>query len=142
MPAAEIAAGWRAQASTFLSEEQISVLTAELADDPFLDRLRDHLERAEVGWRLLIAGPEAEVLAVQSEAVQVGAVASEIAAFVTDTATRRVRCAHCRTVHRGELSPGDTYRCAGCGYLLLVHPHLSRVHGAYLGARADAEVAQ
>jgi len=140
-PAAGIAAGWRAQAGGFLPEEQVSLLTAETADVPFLDRLREHLAQAEVGWRMLIAGPEAEVLAVQSEAIQAGAVPSEIASFVTGVAIRRIRCAHCRTLHRAELSPGDTYRCAGCGYLLLVHPHVSRLHGAYLGARADAEVA-
>jgi DNA-directed RNA polymerase subunit RPC12/RpoP len=139
--AAAIAADWRAQAATFLPEERLSVLTAEMADDPFLDRLREHLAQAEVGWRLLIVGEEAEVLAVQREAIHAGAIAAEIAVFVTGTPSRRIRCAHCHTVHREELSPGETYRCAGCGYLLLIHPHLSRVHGAYLGARADAEVA-
>jgi dimethylamine monooxygenase subunit C len=101
--------------------------------------LAAQLEGASVGWRLLVAGPEADVLRARSRALQSGAVPVEVLAFVTGVPVRRVHCAHCRTETETGAAVGDTCPCAGCGRTLHVYHHVSRRLGAYLGYMIDAE---
>lgn len=114
-------------------------LHGDTADEAVLTRLRQRVSRTAVGWRLMVAGPEADVLGVSAEALRYGALPAEIRAHVTSTQRRKVRCVHCGTVADVNAQPGEVFHCAGCGHNLLVHHHLSRSLGIYLGFRADAE---
>ncbi|MQA97346.1 MAG: hypothetical protein GEV11_22910, partial [Streptosporangiales bacterium] len=69
----------------------------ERADGEALRALRAELGRARVGWRLMLAGPEADVRPARAEAVTHGAVPAEIRAHITPGA-HRVYCPACATV--------------------------------------------
>lgn len=91
------------------------------------------LAAARVGYRLLLAGPEADLLALRARAGVL--LDAEITLHVTDSRERVVRCARCRTATRTEAAVLD---CAGCGLRLAVHDHVSTVHGAHLGSWSGA----
>ncbi|MFI5952653.1 dimethylamine monooxygenase subunit DmmA family protein [Cryptosporangium sp. NPDC051539] len=95
--------------------------------------LAGQVRGARVGWRLLVAGPEADVLRARAVAIDGGAVPAEVTAVVTDDRWRRVWCPHC-----GATTPtdGPSVRCSGCGRALVVGHHLSRRRAAYLGSLA------
>lgn len=112
---------------------------AERADDSVLAALREQVERARVGWRLMLAGPEADVLPAQSVALRHGAVPAEVRVHVTSTRDKRVHCPHCRDVTRADLAVDETVPCDGCDRELVVYHHVSRRLGAYLGFMVDAE---
>lgn len=114
---------------------------AARADLPALAALEDHLGSATVGVRLMLAGPEADVLAARSAAVRCGLVDAELRTAVTDTGLKRVFCAHCRTTTEGVVAVAAEVECSGCRRRLHVYAHLSRRLGAYLGFMADAEEA-
>jgi hypothetical protein len=103
---------------------------ADRLDEPLLADFRAELAGAVVGWRLLLCGPEADLLILQAEAIRAGAILPEIQARVTSRATRRVYCAHCRTVGRGAV-------CPGCGTVLTVSDHRSPRLAAYLGFKHE-----
>jgi hypothetical protein len=109
------------------------------AGDEWLQPLRRHLERARVGTRLMVAGPELEVLDVIRTAHAAGAVDAELRCWVSEDELRRVQCPHCHAHTVARVAVGGTTDCAGCGRSLLVYHHVSRRHGAYLGFMADAE---
>jgi hypothetical protein len=114
-------------------------LHAPEASAEVLAALGAHVAAATVGWRLLVAGPEADVLAACAVATDGGALAAEISAVMTDRRRRRVRCVHCAATTETE-APAVT--CPGCGRALRVEPSLSRRHAAYLGLaapRSDAD---
>lgn len=113
--------------------------TARRADEPTLALLEARLAAARVGWRLMLAGPELDVLAARALATRLGALEAEIRVAVTSTRRRRVWCAHCRTTtETGQPVSGET-PCRGCGRRLHVYAHVSRRQGSYLGFQADAE---
>jgi hypothetical protein len=95
--------------------------------------LADETSKARVGWRLMLAGPEIDVLRACAVAENGGALASEIVGFVVESRRRRVRCAHCGTTTDAE---SVTVECVGCGRRLRVEAHVSRRHAAYLGVEA------
>ncbi|WP_138734548.1 dimethylamine monooxygenase subunit DmmA family protein [Modestobacter excelsi] len=115
-----------------------AVLLAGSAEEA-MPRLAVQLQGASVGWRLLVAGPEADVLRARSRALEAGAVPAEVLTFVTGVPVRRVHCAHCRTETETGAAVGGTCPCAGCGRTLHVYHHVSRRLGAYLGYMIDAE---
>lgn len=94
---------------------------------------------ARVGTRVAVAGPEVDVLEFQGVLLDAAFLREEVLSFATSADVIRVRCVHCRTTLRARARPGGVVRCEACGYDLLVHHHVSRAHGAYLGFRADAE---
>jgi hypothetical protein len=98
--------------------------------------LAGQLASARVGWRLLLAGPEADVLALRALALDAGAVDAEVRCHATSTTEKVVRCAHCSAHTRAEVPLGGLVTCPGCGRALTVQRHLSRRHGAHLGVRA------
>ena len=104
------------------------------ADDDALRELAADLERATVGWRLLLAGPEIDVLRAHAVALEGGALDAEVTILVTDDRRRRVRCAHCTATTEADVRPDERVRCAGCGRTLVVHAHVSRVRAASRGA--------
>jgi dimethylamine monooxygenase subunit C len=101
--------------------------------------LRRQLGTARVGLRLMVAGPELEVLDVLRIARAAGAIEAEWRAHVTAVPARRVQCTHCHQHTIGAVSVGDTIRCGGCTRSLVVYHHVSRAHGAYMGYMVDAE---
>lgn len=105
----------------------------ESATDEALMLLGDEMGKAKVGWRLMLTGPEIDVLRACAVAENRGALASEILAFVVGSRQRRVWCAHCGTTTDAQ---AGTVECAGCGRRLRVEAHVSRRHAAYLGVEA------
>ena len=126
--AAPIAAGWKARITAPVWYWQGEAATGEV-----LALLATEIQNAKVGWRLMLAGPEVDVLRACAVAEKGGAVASEIVAFVVEGPRRRVWCAHCGTTTDGEAA---TIECGGCARRLKIEPHVSRRHAAYLGVEA------
>ncbi|MEU9059197.1 dimethylamine monooxygenase subunit DmmA family protein [Streptomyces sp. NPDC048430] len=111
------------------------------ADEEAVASLAHELRGATVGWRLLLAGPETDVLLLEATALREGALRAEIRAHITDTSERRTRCTHCGRTTRSRTPVGAMLPCAGCGRTLVVYHHVSRRHAAYMGFMADAEEA-
>lgn len=103
------------------------------------EALDAQLRAARVGWRLMLAGPEADVLALRSRAITAGAVDEEIRCQVTSRERLVVHCAHCAADTETTASPGAEVRCGGCRQPLHIYSHVSRFRGSYLGFRADVE---
>lgn len=114
-------------------------LEAATANDEALASLRTAIESTTVGFRLLIAGPEADVYLARSAALACGAQLDEIALCVTERSRRRVHCAHCKTVTETGQPIGAVVPCATCARSLLIYHHFSRRTGAYLGFMVNAE---
>lgn len=109
------------------------------ADDDSLGLLARQVAEARVGWRLMLAGPEVDVLAARSVAIGLGVLDAEIRTVVTGAARKRVFCPHCRGTTETAAPVAAEVPCAGCGRRLHVYGHVSRRLGAYLGFMADAE---
>jgi dimethylamine monooxygenase subunit C len=104
-----------------------------------LTELGTQVHAATVGWRLMLAGPETDVLRARAVAVAGGALDAEITILVSADERRRVWCAHCGQTTDAAVAVGEVVDCAGCGRSLLVYHHVSRRHAAYLGFLNDAE---
>ena len=136
--AAPVARTWRAEAGAAgIPAEQLSAASA----GPLLGELDTRLATARVGIRLMVAGPECDVLRIGAVALARGLLTAETTTFATDDRVRRVWCPHCDTTTTAEVPVGGRTGCAGCGRTLLVHHHVSRREGCYLGFSADAEEA-
>ncbi|GAA1391117.1 hypothetical protein GCM10009613_32980 [Pseudonocardia kongjuensis] len=136
--AATVARTWRAEAGAAgIPAEQLSAASA----GPLLGELDTRLATARVGIRLMVAGPECDVLRIGAVALARGLLTAETTTFATDDRVRRVWCPHCDTTTTAEVPVGGRTGCAGCGRTLLVHHHVSRREGCYLGFSADAEEA-
>lgn len=97
------------------------------------------LATALVGWRLMIAGPADACLRLRAHAVRHGVGDDEITVASTAVTHLDVHCAHCRAVTRAEVELEGVVRCIACKRSLVVHHHVSRRIGAYLGSMADAD---
>ncbi|MGN6032764.1 MAG: dimethylamine monooxygenase subunit DmmA family protein [Thermomicrobiales bacterium] len=108
--------------------------------DDWLEKLPEwFVEEAStrvVGWRVAVAGEEHAVLAVAEAARLAGLLPSELVLHAETWERRRVYCPICATVSVAGCAGTDAVRCAGCGRLLAVQPHLSRRKGAHLGTLA------
>ncbi|MGY1631706.1 dimethylamine monooxygenase subunit DmmA family protein [Geodermatophilus sp. SYSU D01186] len=87
-----------------------------------------------VGARLVIAGPEADVLAMAAHARRAGLVPEEITTFAVGRESLRVFCVHCEVTSRLAADPGAEVDCPGCGTRLEVHEHVSGHRGSYLAS--------
>jgi dimethylamine monooxygenase subunit C len=114
---------------------------AHEADAGTLALLAGHVSAARVGWRLVLAGPEIDVLAARAVATGLGVLDAEISVTVTETRRKKVFCPHCRATTDTTEPVAGEIPCAGCGRRLHVYAHVSRRTGAYLGFMADAEEA-
>jgi hypothetical protein len=117
----------------------VDVQLAERADDGTLAALADRVAGAVVGWRLMLAGPEVDVLAARAVAVAGGALDAELRIAVTGSQEKRVYCPHCRTTTTTSAPVAGETDCAGCGRRLHVYAHVSRRTGSYLGFLVHAE---
>lgn len=101
--------------------------------------LQAQLDAARVGTRVMVAAPELDVLDVLRAARAAGAIDAELCAYVTSRETRRIHCPHCGEETVATVDVGEAAPCGGCGRMLIVYHHVSRLHGAYLGYMVDAE---
>ena len=114
------------------------VVTLFADSKTLLTAAREVLERARMGTRLYIAGPENFIGRALQIALSFDLNQDEIRAEHVGTAARRVHCVHCRS--STEDVKTNIVRCAGCARWLQVRDHYSRRHAAYMGVMADAEV--
>lgn len=97
------------------------------------------LSAASVGWRLMVAGPAHACLKVRAHAVRHEVADDEMTFASTEVDHRTVLCVHCGERNEAPVGIEDVLPCAGCERNLLVHYHVSRRQGAYLGYQVDAE---
>lgn len=90
------------------------------------------------GVRIMVVGPQDDVLLALALAREAGAEPAELRCFVTRTDVLPVYCAHCRETERVVAGPGDVVSCPSCARRLEIHPHVSAVRGSYLGSDATA----
>jgi dimethylamine monooxygenase subunit C len=117
----------------------VTCTTTGAADAAVLGELARRVAASTVGWRLMLAGSEADVLAARAVALDGGLLDAEVRTAVTGTRRKRVFCAHCRTTTEADVPVGAETGCSGCGRRLFVYWHVSRRAGSYLGYMADAE---
>lgn len=119
-----------------------SLCTVPAADTRVLEAFRTALGRARVGLRILLAGPEADVYAARSVALEAGAVESEVLLRITEAVSRRVYCPHCTSTTVTDAEIGRELECSGCHRSLVIDHHFSRRTASYLGYMSDAEEVQ
>ena len=132
-----MAAWWLAEVAR-LPAPSWSIHSEGTAAD-LLPALTTRLRQSATGLRLMVVGPEQQVLAVQSCAIEAGMIDAELTLFATSTKARSLYCAHCKTTSSVYVGVGSVAPCSGCGRGLMVYSHLSRRSGSYLGFLADAE---
>ncbi len=100
------------------------------------------LEEARTGVRILVVGPQYDVLLTLALAREHGAGPAELSCFVVDAGSGPtalpVFCAHCRATHRVVGEPGGEVTCPGCSRRLEIHPHHSARGGSFLASDARA----
>jgi len=102
-----------------------------------LTMLGHRLAAETMGLRLYAAGIEPFVWDVAGVARAAGMGREEIHLFAHGPALRRVSCVHCRTILPAVTT--SVVACTGCGAMLGVRDHFSRVHNAWMGVQVDAE---
>ncbi|MCH8571049.1 hypothetical protein LSI54_06710 [Nesterenkonia sp. AY15] len=133
-----LAAGWSSELTDLGIEHRIVALaTGDSAQEQLI--MAEELQRAVVGWRLMIVGPLADVLRARSLALQAGLLGAEIIVSTTDVDRIEVSCAHCAATTLTTARPAQIIACHGCSETLVVHHHLSPLRGSLLGSKHDAE---
>jgi hypothetical protein len=102
-----------------------------------LAEFRTTLERALMGTRLYMAGPESFIGLAMKIALEFNLNKDEIRAEEFGTLARRVYCIHCRATTENVRT--NIVRCVDCARWLLVRDHYSRRLAAYMGVMVDAE---
>lgn len=136
-PGRVVAAQWATELGDRLDAVQMHVVR-DIADARAA--LATDLVTARVGWRLMLAGPLAEVMALRADALAGGLADDEITIATTSTELRPVLCSHCWHVAEVRAAVGEVVPCGGCERNLLVYHHVSRRRAAFLGFMVDAEV--
>jgi hypothetical protein len=95
------------------------------------------LDRAWMGTRLYVAGPEGFIGLAMKLALEFNLNQDEIRAEECGSRARRVHCVHCRNTTEDVRT--NIVRCIGCARWLLVRDHYSRRLAAYMGVMVDAE---
>lgn len=121
------------------SSTPTSLCTVSAADTRVIEAFRATLGRARVGLRILLAGPEADVYAARSVALEAGAVESEILLSITEAVSRRVYCPHCTSTTVTDAAIGRELECSRCHRALVIDQHFSRRTASYLGYMSAAE---
>ncbi|EXF24779.1 hypothetical protein BG28_03430 [Nesterenkonia sp. AN1] len=144
--ARSLAAGWSSELTDLgIGHRVITLTSGDQAREQGL--LTEELQRAVVGWRLMLVGPLADVLRARSRALKAGLLNAEIILSTTEVERIPVVCAHCRamtlaTTLATTLAATRTTQlltCRGCSETLVVQDHLSPLAGGFLGVKHDAE---
>ena len=113
----------------------------DCANTQALSQLRSAIELACVGVRVVLTGPQADVIAAAAVASGCGLVEGEVMLLSDGSGHRTVFCAHCRTATETAEPVGSELECQGCATVLAISDHLSRRIATYLGFAAHAEEA-
>ncbi|WP_395105250.1 dimethylamine monooxygenase subunit DmmA family protein [Actinomadura sp. SCN-SB] len=132
-----VAGRWLAELASRADRPPVWSARVDRLDGTVLAAFEERLRAATVGWRLMLAGPEADVMRLRARAVRAGAVPAEIREHATEADRRRIHCAHCRAITEAEVGVGGTVECRGCGLTLRCQRHFSRRLAAYLGVEAS-----
>ena len=116
-------------------------LSFESANPETLSQLQSLFGEARIGFRLVLAGPPADIHAAAAVAAQSGLLDEEIRLLSDGTGPLVVFCGHCHALTATRGAPGSETECHGCATTLAVSDHFSRRHGGYLGYAAHAEEA-
>lgn len=99
------------------------------------------LGEARVGVRVWLAGPTGACLALRGTATCAGVEDDELYVVPTSVGPIELFCVHCAAVTTTDAAIGQVVVCDGCNRRLLVHYHVSRRSGRFLGYMVDAEEA-
>ncbi len=132
---AGVARKWLSEAAAI---GPVQWLTFALFNDDTRRQLGRVLRSSLNGLRIMVTGPQFDVLQTIAVARQHGTLEQEIASLITDTSELPIYCAHCRATSRVRAGAGDTVACPGCARTLEIHPHLSGTRGSYLASDARA----
>ncbi|MFJ5959036.1 dimethylamine monooxygenase subunit DmmA family protein [Paenarthrobacter sp. NPDC092416] len=113
----------------------------EAATPEALAELRSALGCSNVGVRLMLAGPTADIRAAAAAAAECGIEQEEMTLLSEETAPRAIYCPHCHSATATLRAAGSEVQCQGCGTKLATTDHFSRRMGAYLGYSAHVEEA-
>lgn len=108
------------------------------AVDPLLENLTADLDKALMGTRLYVAGPESFMGLVMRIAHRFNLAGDEVRAEECGSMARRVHCIHCGDTTEGVRT--NIVECRSCHRWLVVRDHYSRRFAAYMGVMVDAEV--
>ncbi|MBS99891.1 MAG: hypothetical protein CMI01_14590 [Oceanospirillaceae bacterium] len=84
-----------------------------------------------------VAGDEGFLWDVHNLAEKAGLASEQIQLLAPESNKRRLFCTHCYAIT--EEVTYSPHACSGCGRLLLVRDHYSKLHGAYVGVQINAE---
>jgi hypothetical protein len=90
------------------------------------------------GLRIMVVGPQFDVLQTIALARCSGALEKEVRSLVTDAADLPIYCAHCRETSRVRGGAGEVVTCPACARTVEIHAHLSGLRGSYLASDALA----
>ncbi|MEO9329554.1 DUF3445 domain-containing protein [Gordonia aurantiaca] len=110
-----------------------------LTDDEDRAALLAALDDAVIGTRVMVTGGQYDVMTALALAREAGAVADELASYVTDFRDLPMYCAHCRDTFRVEGVPGGVVTCPGCARDLEIHEHHSPTMGSYLASATGGD---
>ncbi|QSE92609.1 hypothetical protein JWS13_30365 [Rhodococcus pseudokoreensis] len=96
----------------------------------------DLIASSTVGIRIMICGPEFEVMQAVAAARSHGVLPCEMFVHITHVDAIHVYCPHCDTATRTIAQPNTTAECSGCRRDLLVRPHTSSHRAMYLASVA------
>ena len=111
------------------ADTPVTWAAAQRADEVSLAELERLVTSAHVGWRLMLAGPEADVRAARDAALRLGMLDLEIRCVVTGQERRRVSCPHCSAATETDVLPGDSVHCSGCTVPLRIPTSAARSRG-------------
>ncbi|WP_120003037.1 dimethylamine monooxygenase subunit DmmA family protein [Nesterenkonia muleiensis] len=97
------------------------------------------IDSASVGFRLMLHGPLAPVLAARAAALEHSLLDEEIIVCTTEVSEIPLYCVHCTGESVVRAAIDDVVTCLHCGTDLLVYYHVSRRQGSFLGFKHDAE---
>ncbi|CAG0955987.1 hypothetical protein MTYP_00463 [Methylophilaceae bacterium] len=106
-------------------------------NDEAMTALRKFLPSAFMGLRIYVAGSEKFMWTVAEIAAEHGVDDIDINKELTGTLARSVYCVHCKAITHDAHT--NIKKCVGCGRMLFVRDHFSRLMGAYMGLMVDAE---
>lgn len=133
----------------FVAEQDVPVDLQSLYDSCSADKavaayasasdslLLESLQRFPLTGTLYLAGTEPFLWRVKNHAREAGLCSDQVRLLAPMSRERHLFCCHCHTITKEvTYSP---YACNGCGAMLEVTDHFSRLHGAYFAFQANAE---
>lgn len=105
--------------------------------DSLLPALAEATSQSPAGTYCYLSGPEAFLWKVFGVLREHGVARDHLTMELLGSKARIVSCVHCKALN--EAVTTNPHCCEGCGQWLLVRDHFSRLLGAYVGVRIDAE---